>query len=100
MRWKFDHVFFEKKKRRKTLLEKLYNKIADATNETFTKIYYFVKISQSKKGHIYLIVRKKRGRLIVEKALHRKIFDVSRSVFNWFCKNELKLSFLLVFNFQ
>lgn len=50
MRWKFDHVFFEKKKRRKTLLEKLYNKIADAINETFTKIYYFVKYPNPKKA--------------------------------------------------
>ena len=66
------------------MLEKLCNKIVDVINETFTKKYYFVEISQSKKGHIYLIVRKKRGRLIGEEKhpLHRKIFGVSRSVFN------------------
>ena len=56
-----------KKKKENTVLEKLCNKIVDVINETFTKKYYFVEISQSKKGHIYLIVRKKRGRLISEK---------------------------------
>ena len=60
MRWKFGYVFFEKKKKMEnTVLEKLCNKIVDVINQTFTKKYYFVKISQSKKGHIYLIVRKK-----------------------------------------
>ena len=46
------------------MLEKLYNKIVDVVYETLTRKYYIVKISQSKKGHIYLLVRKKRGRLI------------------------------------
>ena len=43
-----------------TVLEKLCNKKVDVINEKFTRKYYFVKISLSKKGHIYLIVRKKR----------------------------------------
>ena len=41
------------------MLEKLCNKTVDVINETLTKKYHFVKISQSKKGHIYLIVKKK-----------------------------------------
>lgn len=41
------------------ILEKLCYKIVDVVHETFTRKYYFVKISQSKKDHIYLIVRKK-----------------------------------------
>ena len=53
--------FFEKKKKKEnTVLEKLCNKKVDVINEKFTRKYYFVKISLSKKGHIYLIVRKKR----------------------------------------
>ena len=58
------------------------NKIVDVIYETFTRKYYFVKISQSKKGHVYLIVRKKRGRLLGEEknALHKKIFDISQSI--------------------
>ena len=67
-------------------LEKMYNKMADVIYKTFTRKYYFVKISQSKKGHVYLIVKKKRGRLLGEEknALHKKIFDISRSVFHWY----------------
>ena len=48
-------------------LENLYNKIVDVVHETFTRKFYFVKISQSKKGHIYLIVRKKKGDLLKRK---------------------------------
>ena len=64
-------------------LEKMYNKIVVVIYETFTRKYYFMKISQSKKGHTYLIARKKRGRLLGEEknALHKKIFDIFRSVF-------------------
>ena len=41
-------------------------------------------ISQSEKGHVYLIVKKKRGGLLGEEknSLHKKIFDISRSVFH------------------
>ena len=49
------------------------------------KKYYLVKISQSKIGHIFLIVHKKRGRLIGEEkdALHRKIHKIGGCVFDW-----------------
>lgn len=46
------------------ILEKLCNEIVDVVYETFTRTYYFVKISQSKKGHIYIIARKNRCRFI------------------------------------
>ena len=49
-----------KKKIENTVLEKLCNKIVDVINEKFTRKYYFLKKSLSKKGHIYQIVRKKR----------------------------------------
>ena len=64
--------------------EKMCNKIADAKYKTFARKYYFVKISQSKKGFVYLIVKKKRGRLlgVGKNALHKKIFDVSQGAFN------------------
>ena len=66
------------------VLEKLCNKIVDVIYKTFTKKCYLVNISQSKKGHIYLIIRKKRGKLVGEEknTLHKKIFDVSQSVFH------------------
>ena len=48
-------------------LENLCNKIVDVVHETFTRKFYFVKILQSKKGHIYLIVRKKKGDLLKRK---------------------------------
>ena len=48
------------------ILEKLCNKNLDIMHKTFIRKHYFVKISQSKLGHIFLIVRKKTGRLIGE----------------------------------
>ena len=67
-------------------LEKMCNEIVNVIYETFTRKCYFVKISQSKKGHVYLVVRKKRGRLLDEEknALHKKVFDISGSVFHWY----------------
>ena len=67
MRWKFGYSFLRRKKKimESIALEKLCNKIIDVIYETFTRKYYFIKMSQSKKQkkvHIYLIVRKKRGR--------------------------------------
>ena len=76
------------------VLERLCHKIVDVIHETFTRRYYFIKILRSKKGHTYLIIKKKRGKLIGEEkqALHKKIFDVSSSVFNWYCKKHKFLS--------
>ena len=76
----------EKQKMENNALEKMYNKIVVVIYETFTRKYYFLKTSQSKKEHAYLIVRKKRGRLLGEEknALHKKIFDIFRSVFHWY----------------
>ena len=58
------------------VLEKMCENLVDVIHETFTRKYYIVKISQSEKDHTYLIVRKKRSRLLYEKqdALHAKIF--------------------------
>lgn len=73
-------------KNHSVVLENLCDKIVDVVGETFTKKYYLVKISQTKRGHIYLTARKRRGRLLWEEkqALHRKINEVTRSVFHWF----------------
>ena len=62
------------------ILEKLSNKIVDVVDETFIRKYYFVKISQSKLGYIFLIVCKRKGMLIGEEkdALHRNIRDLLR----------------------
>ena len=70
-------------------LEKMRNKIVEVIYEIFTSKYFFVKISQSKKGHVYFIVRKKRGRLLGEEknALHKNIFDISRRMFHWYCES-------------
>ena len=84
------------------MLEKLCNKTVDVINETLTKKYHFVKISQSKKGHIYLIVKKKRGRLIGEeqRVLHRKTFNVFSSVFNWFSEKNKFINENYYLNFK
>ena len=84
------------------MLEKLRNKIVDVINETFTKKYNLAKILQSKKGHIYLIVKRKRGRLLGEKknAPHKKIFDISRSVFHWCSERNDFLSRKYFFNLK
>lgn len=71
MKWRFEYVLFWKKEKKMTskrnqMLKELRNEIVDAVSETFTKKYYFVKISQSKNGHVYLIVKNKRGRLLSE----------------------------------
>ena len=57
------------------------------------KKYYFVKILQSKLSYIFLIVRKRKGRLIGEEkdALHRKIREIAGCVFDW---NRGKFMFL------
>ena len=60
MKWKFDYVLFENKnkmeKSHNVVLENLCDKIIDVVGKTFIKKYYFVKISQSKRGHVYLMV--------------------------------------------
>ena len=68
------------------ILEKLCIKIVDVVHETLIRKYYFVKILQSKLDHIFLIVCKKRGRLISEEkdALHRKIFEIAGCFFDWY----------------
>ena len=65
------------------VLEKFCKNLVDVIYETFMTKYYIVRISQSKRGHIDLIVRKKRGRLLYQekKALHMKIFDIVTNVF-------------------
>ena len=56
--------------RQQNILEQLCDKIVDFMGETFTKKYYLVKISQSKKGHVYFVVRKKEGDCLVTNCLH------------------------------
>ena len=75
------------------VLDKLCENFVDVIQETFTKKYYIVRISQSKIGHIYLIIRKKRGRLLYEEkeAFHSRIFEIVTSVFNWYCKRHAQL---------
>ena len=85
--WKWRYDYFKKKKENgkwNPREEKPCYKIVDVVYKTFWRKDYFVKLSQSQKGHIYFIVRKRGGRLIEEEkdALHKKIFEVSASVFN------------------
>ena len=89
-----------KQKMENNALEKMCNKIVDVIYKTFTHKYYFVKISQSKKGYVYFIVRKKRGRLLGEEknAQHKTIFDISRSVFHWYGKRHESLCRKYFFN--
>ena len=46
------------------ILEKLCDKIVDVIHESYLSRNFFVKVSQAKNGNVYLIVRKKRGRLV------------------------------------
>ena len=75
------------------VLDKLCENLVDVIQETFTKKYYIVRISRSKRGHIYLIIRKKRGRLLYEEkeAFHPKIFEIFTSIFNWYCNRHTQL---------
>ena len=81
------------KMREQDILEKLCDRIVEAVHETFIRKFYFVKISQSKLEHIFLIVRKWRGRLlgVAKDALHRKICEIIGCVFEWY---KQKYSFL------
>ena len=83
----------KEKRKMESVHEKMCENIVDVIHETFTQKYYLVRISQSKRGHIYLIFRKNRGRLLYKEkdALHRKIFDVVISVFSWYCKRHKQL---------
>ena len=103
MKWKFDCFlfvcFFEREKGENedyhsNVLENLCKKAILVVGETFSRKYYFIRISQSRKGHIYLIVQKKRRGLLWEETQvpYRKINDVSRSVFNWFCDENIFVS--------
>ena len=49
----------------KSVFEKIWKNIVDVIHEIFTRKYYIVRISQSKRGHIYLIIRKKKSTAIV-----------------------------------
>lgn len=70
-------MFYKEKNKIEAVLENFCKNLVDVIYETFMTKYYIVRISQSKRGHISLIVRKKRGRLLYQekKALHAKIFD-------------------------
>lgn len=84
------------------ILENLCNKIVDVVHKTFIKKYYFVKISQSKLGHIFLIIHKKRGRLIDEEkdALHQQILKIAGCVFDWYNRKYMVLSEKYFFEFK
>ena len=79
-----------------SVLEKTCENIVDVIHETFMRKYYLVRISQSKREHIYLIVRKKEISCCMRK---KKIFDVVVNVFSWYCKRhrllEKKIFFLI-----
>ena len=86
-------VLWKEKIKMEFVLEKMCENLVDVIHEMFTRKYYVVKISQSKKGHIYLIVRKKRDWFLYEQkvVLHGKIFDIASSVFTWYCKRHKQL---------
>ena len=84
------NIFFSKEKKtmENKVLDKLCENILDVIYQTFTRKHYLGRIFQSKTGHMYLIVRKKKGGLLFEEkdAFHNKIFNVAGSAFGWFCK--------------
>ena len=52
------------------VLAKLCENLVDVIQETFTKKYYIVGITQSKRRHIYLIFRKKDASCCMKKKRH------------------------------
>ena len=72
---------------RESVLEDVCDRIVDVIYETFTKKYYSIRISQAKNGNIFLIVRKKRRRLIDDEktCLRKKIKEIISFVYGWFC---------------
>ena len=88
MKWRFDYVFFPEKNVLRDLeydIEKLCDSFVDVSHKKFPRKDYLMRISQSKNGNAYMIVRKKRGRLLgVEKErCLRKIKQITGSVFDW-----------------
>ena len=77
----------ENMSRTEVALAKLCNNIVDAIKEIFTKRHYIIRISQAKNGNVYLIVKKRRGRLLGEErtAPCKAIEKVSSIVFPWHC---------------
>ena len=59
LKWHYDDLFFERKKKRKTVFDKLCENTVDVIYQTFTRKHYLVRISQSKTSHIYC--KKKKG---------------------------------------
>lgn len=61
-------MYFFKKKiimaTKHQLLDDLCEKFIDSMSEKYSKKVDYMRITQSKNGHIYLIIQKKRGRLI------------------------------------
>ena len=49
------------------VLDKLCENLVDVIQETFTKKNYVLRISQSKKGHIYLLLIKKEAGCCMKK---------------------------------
>ena len=56
-------------------LDKLFKNLVDLIQDTFTKKYYIVRISQSKRVHIYLIIRKKEADCALKK---KRLFNTTR----------------------
>ena len=75
-------------------LEKLCNNTVCTINEIFSKRHYIVRISQEKNGNVYLIVNKRRGRLLGEErtALCKAIEKLSNTVFSRHCKDFSRLA--------
>lgn len=63
-------------------LGKMCSKTVDVIYKVFTRQYYFVKILLSIKGHIYLIVWKKRRLLGVERMPYTKRSSTFRRTFS------------------
>ena len=53
LKWRFDYFSKRKKEKMDLVLDKLYENLVDV-HEMFIKKYYIVRISQSKRGNIYI----------------------------------------------
>ena len=66
-KFKYDYIFFNGKgkmvKTKNQVLDEIADNISGKTKEFYSPRYYYQRVSQSKSGSFYVILRKKRGRL-------------------------------------
>ena len=83
MKWKNDCIFLRenKKMQREQILEEMSNDLLDNIKKHFPEEFYII---ESKGGSFYLMIRKKRGKIVSEnrKKMFDKIEDICNCIYN------------------